>query len=649
MNTYGARSRVGWIYNEDELRACPLGHSPPTKVNPGLISGGVSPGFSQVGIVPGDAVGWRVFSGISRFPPPFHYGAAPHSLQSPASALKTSLLRAAQISSLTRPFWNRRPRKLVCAYLRETVRHRLEVLFKPATEVAGAFTRRRERKTTEGWFSAGVCGHGINFRNSSSGAMCQAAQCRRGHIVLARGRALCRRRWKAVPAEGRAVTATSDLLQRNRLRHPRPPFLTTFCEVHPSSWGVASRHPRWDVRPRTNKVPQTIRPRSSYCGLGFTLAALPLDAQLVRRFVDFAHPSLDVAHSFNLSELATVVSEGLLSGCTNIFPDPRSNDPSSELGFSLILVPISDLGSSFEALWCNRALVASLARSGRFAALGLSMTGGKDNEPQHLFIVNRRNVILSRSGACRVATGLSRRHAAAACLCESPSVLRLLACPRALIRSHDRDGQGKRCTSNCDWGRAVSPLASHQGGRSGFNPRPDHSRFSQVRILLVGGFSRESPVPISLTFRRFSILTLITLIGSQYPDIKILPNIFTHSLTHSNCDCSFVKWIPRENSSTSGIVWHDSRRKLNPVRIDGRRIYVDNSRRRCRGGVVVRLLAFRLGELGSIPDGVAPGFSHVRIVSDDATAQRVFSGISRSLILALLHSRLASPSLASKT
>ncbi|KAJ8876626.1 hypothetical protein PR048_021071 [Dryococelus australis] len=44
------------------------------------------------------------FTGFSRdlpFPPPLHSGAAPYSLQSPSSALKTSPLRAAQISSLT--------------------------------------------------------------------------------------------------------------------------------------------------------------------------------------------------------------------------------------------------------------------------------------------------------------------------------------------------------------------------------------------------------------------------------------------------------------------------------------------------------------------------------------------------------------------
>ncbi|KAJ8867766.1 hypothetical protein PR048_031569 [Dryococelus australis] len=47
------------------------------------------------------------------------------------------------------------------------------------------------------------------------------------------------------------------------------------------------------------------------------------------------------------------------------------------------------------------------------------------------------------------------------------------------------------------------------------------------------------------------------------------------------------------------------------------------------GSVVVRLLASHLCEPGSIPRGVAPGFSHVGIVPDDAADRRVFSGISR--------------------
>ncbi|KAJ8867259.1 hypothetical protein PR048_031058 [Dryococelus australis] len=42
----------------------------------GSILGPVAPGFSHVGIVPDDAAGRRVFSGISLFPTPLHFGAA---------------------------------------------------------------------------------------------------------------------------------------------------------------------------------------------------------------------------------------------------------------------------------------------------------------------------------------------------------------------------------------------------------------------------------------------------------------------------------------------------------------------------------------------------------------------------------------------
>ncbi|KAJ8882625.1 hypothetical protein PR048_014437 [Dryococelus australis] len=66
---------------------------------PGSIPGGLGPGFSHVGIVPDDAAGRRAFSGISRFPHPCIPRQLLTHLASPASALKTSLFRAAQISS----------------------------------------------------------------------------------------------------------------------------------------------------------------------------------------------------------------------------------------------------------------------------------------------------------------------------------------------------------------------------------------------------------------------------------------------------------------------------------------------------------------------------------------------------------------------
>ncbi|KAJ8882856.1 hypothetical protein PR048_014670 [Dryococelus australis] len=74
--------------------------------------------------------------------------------------------------------------------------------------------------------------------------------------------------------------------------------------------------------------------------------------------------------------------------------------------------------------------------------------------------------------------------------------------------------------------------------------------------------------------------------------------------------------------------------------------------RRGRGGAVVRLLAFHLGEPDSIPGRVAPELSPVGIVLDDIAGRRVFSGISCSLrpsVPALPRARIVSPSSALKT
>ncbi|KAJ8870979.1 hypothetical protein PR048_027281 [Dryococelus australis] len=68
---------------------------------PGSIPGGVPPGFSHAGIVPDDVAGLRIVSGISRFPHPFILVMLHTPLNSPSSVLKTSMLRATQISSLT--------------------------------------------------------------------------------------------------------------------------------------------------------------------------------------------------------------------------------------------------------------------------------------------------------------------------------------------------------------------------------------------------------------------------------------------------------------------------------------------------------------------------------------------------------------------
>ncbi|KAJ8886297.1 hypothetical protein PR048_012508 [Dryococelus australis] len=60
------------------------------------------------------------------------------------------------------------------------------------------------------------------------------------------------------------------------------------------------------------------------------------------------------------------------------------------------------------------------------------------------------------------------------------------------------------------------------------------SKWCHYRIfVLVGGFSRGSPVSPSLSFRRCSFLTSIILIGSQDLAVNSCSNLFSHSLTHS--------------------------------------------------------------------------------------------------------------------
>ncbi|KAJ8874514.1 hypothetical protein PR048_025374 [Dryococelus australis] len=74
--------------------------SPPTKTNRVQIPSRATPGFSHLGFVPDDAAGSAGFLGDLSFPLLFYSSAAPFSPESPSSAVKTSLLRSAQISSL---------------------------------------------------------------------------------------------------------------------------------------------------------------------------------------------------------------------------------------------------------------------------------------------------------------------------------------------------------------------------------------------------------------------------------------------------------------------------------------------------------------------------------------------------------------------
>ncbi|KAJ8867286.1 hypothetical protein PR048_031085 [Dryococelus australis] len=71
-------------------------------------------------------------------------------------------------------------------------------------------------------------------------------------------------------------------------------------------------------------------------------------------------------------------------------------------------------------------------------------------------------------------------------------------------------------------------------------------------MLLVGGFSRGSPVSPATSFRRHSIFTPITLIGSQDLAVKRRRNLFTHSqISRATC-------FSRRDSKTSCTAIHVS-------------------------------------------------------------------------------------------
>ncbi|KAJ8882030.1 hypothetical protein PR048_018518 [Dryococelus australis] len=110
-------------------------------------------GFSHVGIVPDDGVGRRGFLGDFPFTPPFNSGAAPHThLDHPSSALKASMLRAVQISSLPRSWAARLPR-----WLRLGLRYwRYQAVYKLLQKHSARIAQRATNYTETNLFSTFV-------------------------------------------------------------------------------------------------------------------------------------------------------------------------------------------------------------------------------------------------------------------------------------------------------------------------------------------------------------------------------------------------------------------------------------------------------------------------------------------------------------
>ncbi|KAJ8879915.1 hypothetical protein PR048_020535 [Dryococelus australis] len=90
---------------------------------------------------------------------------------------------------------------------------------------------------------------------------------------------------------------------------------------------------------------------------------------------------------------------------------------------------------------------------------------------------------------------------------------------------------------------------------------PDFRKWKSCRAIpLVGGFSRGSPISPAPSFRRRSMFTSITLIGSQDLVVKSRPNLFTHALSAQRAALLVVTKACRRTPSRGLTVlgaWHE--------------------------------------------------------------------------------------------
>ncbi|KAJ8883222.1 hypothetical protein PR048_015062 [Dryococelus australis] len=190
-------------------------------------------------------------------------------------------------------------------------------------------------------------------------------------------------------------------------------------------------------------------------------------------------------------------------------------------------------------------------------------------------------------------------------MCDDPAPLRI-------VLSGWRHG-------NRRGGRAVSPLAFLRGVPGSI---PGQT------MPLVGGFSRNIPLPPPFHSDAAPY-------SPQSPQSALKASLLRCKLEDNH---EKRRGIETRNHGTSHN--HETYRAGSAFPCDA-----------CRGVIVVSLLASHQGESGSIPGGVASGFSHVGILPND-TGWWVFKEISRfprPCFPTLLHTHFASPSSAIKT
>ncbi|KAJ8866778.1 hypothetical protein PR048_032639 [Dryococelus australis] len=213
---------------------------------------------------------------------------------------------------------------------------------------------------------------------------------------------------------------------------------------------------------------------------------------------------------------------------------------SGAVPFSSHFTPIGSLTTQIpqlNVLWCCNCQTTRLAPRQTGVTSGFSCIGNMAGAPVGQWVVSG----YSRYSACLVPRQKNRQSGGFPIqpLHSPPGCVRLpLRAARTTARARHRGPVELPRPSVMRWtwtGAATAfskvSLPPTKANRVQSPARStDFHKWESCRTMsLVGGFSRASPVSAAPSFRHRSILTSISLIGSQDLTVKSHPNLFTHS------------------------------------------------------------------------------------------------------------------------
>ncbi|KAJ8866982.1 hypothetical protein PR048_032844 [Dryococelus australis] len=430
-----------------------------------------------------------------------------------------------------------------------------------------------------------------------------------------------------------------------------------------------------------------------------------------------------VVAAWSAERQCQTISSAVMPGCAIIFPDPRSNEPSSETGSSLILVPIkqsnvvlsvgvflnyicrrlllisdgdfeppisavqnelhldlqsnskhkwcysvfcvdlrSDLGSSIEPRWCNRALLKAIEVLSSVGMKGQEETGEPRENPLTNGIV-RHDSHMRKSGVTRPGiepgspcwpssrggSSNTRLFGETREINMADGVTSEVLPQRAAVESRWDDGATITGTYRRHAELVTRTISNEVSVVACIKlPSPPLAWWDFGKRLL-----NESPSETgcrSHTAERFGMKHVVReaqlkeIWAQTCPTRMQVSGLVARIASIVREHCQELLQVTASNLHASMLMAQEFLLLSLNIPCVLRVVDKDSSCHcavdKCgRDWLVVRPLASHQGEPGWIPCGVAPRFSHVGIVSDDVAGGRIFSGtfhLSHRCILAFL-------------